>query len=463
MVGIRRVFGLCAAAGLIVVSWSEREAQACGGCFVPPTETVSVVTDHRMAFQISTQQTVLWDQIRYSGDPKEFAWVLPVRPGTVIEASTDAWFATLDALTAPQITAPAGRGSSGAGCGSNKASFAASDGGSDDGVTVISQSVVGPYETATLRSSDPNALDTWLTQNGYAIPPSIRPTIAAYVSEKFDFIALKLRPGQGVRAMRPVRVVFQGSDNSLPLRMVAAGVGAQVGITLYVIGEGRYHPQNFPDATWNEGALVWDSAQGRSNYSELTLAAMAQQNGRAWLTEYAQHINLQSLDSFYVSGRFGAPSGYTGLCKNELGIMDPDGGLLPQDGSASDASDASDTDGSDASDAAAADSGTDNDAGPTPQNACDDLIVASRYLHASDTWITRLRGNLPAAALADDLKLEASASQIAVSNIHTAQAAPGDALTRGSSCATAPIDDGTGMEVGGCLVALAAILRRRKV
>jgi hypothetical protein len=55
-------------------------AEACGGCFVQPSER-TVVTDHRMALSISTTQTVLWDQIRYSGDPAEFAWVLPVRAG----------------------------------------------------------------------------------------------------------------------------------------------------------------------------------------------------------------------------------------------------------------------------------------------------------------------------------------------------------------------------------------------
>ena len=55
-------------------------AEACGGCFVPQSER-TVVTDHRMALSISQQQTVLWDQIRYSGDPAEFAWVLPVRAG----------------------------------------------------------------------------------------------------------------------------------------------------------------------------------------------------------------------------------------------------------------------------------------------------------------------------------------------------------------------------------------------
>ena len=49
--------------------------------------------------------------------------------------------------------------------------------------------------------------------------------------------------------------------------MVAAGVGANVGIQLYVISEGRYHPQNFPDATIDFSQLAWDPSQQRSNYT----------------------------------------------------------------------------------------------------------------------------------------------------------------------------------------------------
>jgi hypothetical protein len=243
--------------------------------------------------------------------------------------------------------------------------------------------------------------------------------------------------------MKPVRVVFPGSDNSLPLRMVAAGIGAKVGITLFVIGEGRYHPQNFPGAVWDERALVWDTAQNRSNYTELSLAAMAQKDGRAWLTEFANPTSLQSLDNLYSSqGRgFGQPSGYTKLCESELGIVD--------------FADA----GADADAAGDADAAVDG--GPPPQQ-CDDITVASRYLHPNDTWLTRLRGNLPAAALATDLKLEAAA-QTAVSNVHNASVAPGDAATKGSSCATASGQDaGTGLEIGGSLLVLVSFLKRRK-
>ena len=130
----------------------------------------------------------------------------------------------------------------------NTAGFA----GSGSGVQVISQSVVGPYDTVTLQSTDPNALDTWLNANGFVLPDKFRPTVAAYVAGGFDFIALKLRPDQGVDAMQPVRIVTPGADATLPLRMVAAGVGAQVGITLYVISEGRYEansPFSMPSST----------------------------------------------------------------------------------------------------------------------------------------------------------------------------------------------------------------------
>ena len=100
-------FGLWApvlAIGLASVSVA-RDAEACGGCFIPPGNG-TVVTGHRMALAISPAQTVLWDQIQYSGDPAEFSWVLPVKPGAFIEVATDAWFETLDAATATNVLQP---------------------------------------------------------------------------------------------------------------------------------------------------------------------------------------------------------------------------------------------------------------------------------------------------------------------------------------------------------------------
>lgn len=269
-------------------------ADACGGCFVQPTER-TVVTDHRMALSISTTQTVLWDQIRYSGDPAEFAWVLPVRAGAKIEVSNDAFFTALDASSQPVVYGPRTRGGN-IGCavtGCGESSMSASESGPGAGqVQILSQDVVGPYETVTLRATDPGALRTWLKSHAFSIPEAIGPTIDAYVAESFDFIALRLRPDCGERSMQPVRIVTQGADPTLPLRMVAAGVGAKVGLTLYVISEGRWQPQNFPHAVVDESKLRWDRFRNKSNYETLTQELMAEDGGRTWVAEYADQPQL---------------------------------------------------------------------------------------------------------------------------------------------------------------------------
>src|SRR5262249_14461932 len=91
------------------------DARACGGCFheapppgapPPPPETASVITDHRMVLVLDSKHTTLYDQVEYSGDPKEFAWVLPVRGEVVVGVGSDAFVDSLDAMTAPVILAP---------------------------------------------------------------------------------------------------------------------------------------------------------------------------------------------------------------------------------------------------------------------------------------------------------------------------------------------------------------------
>jgi hypothetical protein len=159
---------------------------------------------------------------------------------------------------------------------------------------VTAQATVGPYETVQLKSSDPQALDAWLTNNGFSIPSDIAPVIASYVTEGFDFLAMKLTPGAGIQAMRPVRVTTQGASLSLPLRMVAAGTGATVGITLWVIGEGGYEPQNFPFFKIEGKELVWDWATSSSNYKELRDTKAKEFAGRGWEIESSTNLPTQT-------------------------------------------------------------------------------------------------------------------------------------------------------------------------
>ncbi|MEO7595736.1 MAG: DUF2330 domain-containing protein, partial [Byssovorax sp.] len=94
-------------AALMAVMATEREAAACGGCFAPQ-ENPTVVTDHRMIMTIEKDQSTLYDQIKYQGDPKSFAWVLPFAGEIEVGLSSDIVFSALDQVTATQILPPPG-------------------------------------------------------------------------------------------------------------------------------------------------------------------------------------------------------------------------------------------------------------------------------------------------------------------------------------------------------------------
>ena len=543
-----------AAVALTFTVTQARDAAACGGCFHPADDASgSVVTDHRMVFEITSQETILWDQVRYAGDPKEFAWVLPVRAGARIELSRGEWIAALDAATLTTVEGPrpvcppskpsttsgsrtstssssssSSSGSSsggGGGCGggsytaSNEtAAGVGSSGTTDDGsssgssgtsptftgnedVEIVAQSSIGPYQAVTIRASGTTGIAEWLTTNGFSIPPAIAPVIDGYTKQKLDFIALRLRPNVGVQAMRPIRIVTPGADTTLPLRMVAAGVGAKVGLTLWVIGEGRYHTQNFPDAPIDWTQLAWDVNQRRSNRSVLEATALASNGGRSWITEAAVRTSLT--EGRLSAGLPNVYDAYMQQCATRPKRVVPcdEKALPPEDGKPGDVG-TTDPDGGvgdDAGDAGEVDGGAGEvDGGAVActkvVSGCDgfdDLAVGSRTLHAGDVWVTRLRADLPVSALATDLQLGATADQSELSPTHktskftdptfdpcsstrtttsssssgstSAPFTPRDGAD-GCTCRTTPVREGLGtwLLIGMTMIALPLVARRRR-
>ena len=480
---LTKLLSWSALAALMVVPLSERPARACGGCF-RPQQVVSAVNAHRMVFSVSPAQTILWDQFSYSGDPQDFAWVLPVHAaGVKVELAHDEFIAALDAWTSPVIVGPQNSSGGGFGCGSAANSAAPGDNGG--GVQVINQEIVGPYEVATLRSTDPTALTAWLGQHGYDIPASIQPTITAYVTEGFDFIALRLQPGQGVAAMQPVRVVTQGADPTLPLRMVAAGIGTDVSILLFVISEGRYEAANFDNTQVDFTKLEWNKNTASSNYDTLVQNAMTSGDGRNFTIEFAGPLGTNTSGSGFGGSNFeqtyyqGAVSAakcpYTGIhgpdFPSTYDAGNPFGDAAVADAAADDSStgdasdDASALDDASAPDAGSLDAGSDasspdNGTLAAPYDSCffDDLSAATAGMNPSDVVVTRLRADLKASALDQDLKVQASADQSPYSNVHYA-------TSTGDGCSTGdgPPDRGMVVVVLGALAALLASRRRRSV
>jgi hypothetical protein len=514
---IRLVTLLTAASGVFIAG-HENDAVACGACYANQSES-TIVNDHRMALSISPNVTVLWDQIAYSGNPTEFAYVIPARRGTRLEVSNDGWFAALDASTRPIIMAPQSIGSpsrpssppssgfrprtsSGWGCcmstsetttAESGPAWGAADAGAAgspeetraDPVQILSQEVVGPYETVTLRSEDPQALFEWLVGNDFSIPEASRPIVEDYVKAGLDFIAMRMRPSptQQARAMEPIRILAPGADPNLPLRMMRIGSGANLGITLFVIGESRWRAKTFPNVTVDPSQIVWDYAKNKSNYVQLAQLAMTAGDSRGWITEYAQQPLLYPTGSTGQTGMIGNPGladAYEATCPADIRYVPSDASVSFDSGKGGDASKEGGLldGGADAepmaTDAGAIDSGvtdagtTDGgavDAGPPPPpplpprtrtKQCNDLELAIEALEPSQVWVTRMRAFLPNAAMDTTLELEPTTGE--VDNVHYA------AKTGNIAARIAPSKDtrGTWAVVFLAMLALRGIARRSR-
>jgi MYXO-CTERM domain-containing protein len=456
--------GICAGA-----LFATRDARACGGCFheeprPQQQQAITVVTDHRMIFAVSKDQTTLYDQIRYQGDPEKFAWVLPIADTVEVGLSADVMFASLDQITKTTLNSPqlppcppppicgSGDYQSGCNCIFGFASSAPTNEGARNfgedaalaadsgGVQITKQEVVGPYETVQIKASDPMSITDWLAMNKFAIPDDVKPIIAAYQKEGFGFLALKLQPGLNVNAMRPVRVTTKGAGLTLPLRMVAAGTGASVGITLWIVAEGRYEPQNFPFYRISDDDLVWDWATASSNYATLRDSMTKSSNGFAWEIESSLDVSRSTLESLVLSGG----TGFGGITPAEFDYDPVNDPMNPK---------------------------------TAEQVRQEDFDTIFSGMQTRSARITRIRADLSRAALATDLALTASADQGVLSNVRmvtkdTNRPAcptyppcppnPNDGGRGGSACNTTTSSaDDFGMALFATAL-VAALLRRRR-
>jgi Uncharacterized protein conserved in bacteria (DUF2330) len=382
-------------AAVSAVSFAEqREASACGGCF-QPTQTVSDITDERMLLAVSAAQSTLYDQIKYSGSPSSFAWVLPIHGTVTVGLSADVLFNSIDTLTATRLNPPPQNCPSpncnfnGPQAAGGFAASAAADGGAAS-VQVLAQANVGPYATVQLHSTDSSALDAWLAQNGYNIPAAVQPILDAYVNEGSDFLAMKLLPNQGVQAMRPVRVTTSGAGLSLPLRMASIGTGAVTGITIWVVADGRYEPQNFPFFHIDDSQLVWDWSSNISNYTTLRVQKESALKNAGWEIESSIALNNQLVKNVIMSGGqyYGnglGPSFVATASQDYLAIGSADAGGYET----------------------------------AEQVRDDDLNALFAGLSGSTVRVTRIRSDIAQTAMTTDFVLQASSDQSELSNVRT--------------------------------------------
>jgi hypothetical protein len=113
------------------------------------------------------------------------------------------------------------------------------------GVDVLNQQILGGFTVASLAADDPMALQTWLAQNGYALPAAAEPVLKAYVADGWKFVAVKRSVGNPEGSLSPLRIRYAGETPVYPMRLGALS-DRPVGVELFVLSAHRSQVSALP-------------------------------------------------------------------------------------------------------------------------------------------------------------------------------------------------------------------------
>lgn len=245
------------------------------------------IPDQRALIHFTNGTERLVIETRFSGTGTNFAWVVPLPSQPVIEAATTGLFPTLQYLFRPTIVHNVrkyygwilfvigllftlrwmverlgGTVFSGVcvvllflvmavlllpALGTAKSKAGGNTGATSPSVSILDRKVVGVFETTTIVSRDPRALQIWLQDNGFAMTTNSEPVIASYVKDGWVFVAAKVQRHQMERqtnTLHPLSFTFKTEKPVYPMRLTGVDNGP-LEVELYVFADRRVAAAHF--------------------------------------------------------------------------------------------------------------------------------------------------------------------------------------------------------------------------
>ena len=252
-------------------------------------------------------------QVKYSGEAKDFCWIVPVPEVPDLGAVEADVFAEISLYTQlRQRWGYKGRDSAGV-----------------EGVEVLERKKVGIYDTAVLKAEDPTALQTWLEKAGYKFPAEGKEVLGYYAKKKWVFVAAKIDAkemtedvGKKLKkgTIQALRFSFRSREIVYPLHISSLNAG-ETEVLLYVLADYPvWHPwfeaDNQPkwaDAEWGQANSMKQFAErwhGRTYYRKIAENELAEcrkalprmGNGRYFLTKLRGNFSSQLMTEDVVLG-----------------------------------------------------------------------------------------------------------------------------------------------------------------
>jgi len=110
-----------------------------------------------------------------------------------------------------------------------------------------------------------------------------------YIDRKMAFLGIKLEADVPAGPIDALSFTYPGNVPSIPLILTSVAAAEDMEITAYVAGPGRFVPGNYEDLEFDYNSVSW-IGQEETDYPMTLAAAIDVAGGRAFNTEYADHI-----------------------------------------------------------------------------------------------------------------------------------------------------------------------------
>jgi hypothetical protein len=229
------------------------------GFYVAKADTKLFNKASQVALVRLDDKTVMTMANDFRGDPKEFAIVIPVPTfleRDQIHVGDKALLDHLDAYSAPRLVEyfdgdpcqPVYPMAAAAPMMRDQAAKMARE--KSLGVTVEARYTIGEYDILILSAKESTGLETWLTQNGYRIPPGASAVLGSYIKQGMRFfvakVNLKEQAKLGFQYLRPLQVAYESPKFMLPIRLGTVNADGPQELFVYALTrKGRVETTNY--------------------------------------------------------------------------------------------------------------------------------------------------------------------------------------------------------------------------
>ena len=255
------------AALLLVLLVAPAVAHA-GGAVVAPSGTPAPAVSVRMAVAVGPRGATRWTEVTLPPG-SELGWLVPMRPGAVVEWAPREWLTALDVASAPRVVAP----ESPAPCELHQ-SFEMPSRWVQPAAAVSADAIAFPASAADAVA--------WAEGQGLSVTAAEGARLRDLYASGWRVAAVKLASSLTPRSSPVLRV----TDDGGPILPLSIGASSEdTAVTLFVVGAGAAALENTRNI--NDGALRW----GAHGSSYAALRAQLLEDG-GWLRESSSHDSL---------------------------------------------------------------------------------------------------------------------------------------------------------------------------